>query len=133
MTFHKRLHDVKTNVEATFLKRFCAGWTNDRNWFFYNNKAENICRLLHYEMFKVQWSVNLDEYHHVSQYIVTSASLYCIFHITLMYHAFYSSLCTFMYHVLYIWLCIFTFSLLLIALESKRCQSNNSTWFLSKT
>ena len=22
----KRSHDVKTNVETTFLKRFCAGW-----------------------------------------------------------------------------------------------------------
>ena len=26
MTFQKRSHNVKTNVEAT-LKRFCAGWT----------------------------------------------------------------------------------------------------------
>ena len=26
MTFQKRSRSVKTNVEATFLKRFCAGW-----------------------------------------------------------------------------------------------------------
>ena len=26
MTLQKSWHNVKTNVEATFLKRFCAGW-----------------------------------------------------------------------------------------------------------
>ena len=26
MTFQKRSRSVKTNVEAPFLKRFCAGW-----------------------------------------------------------------------------------------------------------
>ena len=31
MTFQKLPHDVKTNVEATFLKRFCAGWDKDQN------------------------------------------------------------------------------------------------------
>ena len=58
-------------------------------------------------MFKVQWRVNLDEYHHLSQFILASATLYCIFHTTFMYHAFWSSLCTFMYNVLYISLCYF--------------------------
>ena len=58
-------------------------------------------------MFKVQWRLNLDEYHHLSQFILASATLYCIFHITFMYHAFWSSLCTFMYNVLYISLCYF--------------------------
>ena len=51
--------------------------------------------------------VNLDEYHHVSQFILASANLHCIFRITFMYHVYYSSLCTFMYHALYISLCIF--------------------------
>ena len=26
MTFQERLRNVKTNVEETFLKRFCIGW-----------------------------------------------------------------------------------------------------------
>ena len=69
---------------------------------------QKICRLLRYEMFKVQWCMNLDEYHHVSQFNLTSVNLYCIFHKVFMYHAFYSSLCTFMYHVPYISLGIFT-------------------------
>ena len=59
-------------------------------------------------MFKVQWRVNLDEYHRLSQFILASANLYCIFQITFMYHIVCSSLCTFKYHVLYISLCIFT-------------------------
>ena len=28
MTFQKGSHNVKANAEATFLKRFCAGWEN---------------------------------------------------------------------------------------------------------
>ena len=59
-------------------------------------------------MFKVQGRVNLDEYHHVSQFILASANLDCIFHTIFMCHVFYSSLCIFMYHVLYVSLCIFT-------------------------
>ena len=29
MTFQKRSRNLKTNVEATFLKRFCGGWFVD--------------------------------------------------------------------------------------------------------
>ena len=32
MTFHKRSRNVKTNVEATFLKRFCTGWAAGKYW-----------------------------------------------------------------------------------------------------
>ena len=38
MTFQKRSHNVKTNVEATFLKRFCACWdlvTKPISFFLY--------------------------------------------------------------------------------------------------
>ena len=46
-------------------------------------------------MFRVQWYVNLDEYHHLIQFILASENLYCIFHITFMYHILYFSLRTF--------------------------------------
>ena len=32
MTFQKRSDNVKTNVEVTLLKRFCAGWENKWNY-----------------------------------------------------------------------------------------------------
>ena len=48
MTFQKRSHNVKTNVEATFLKRLCAGWVDacllsnkDVNqWKFFKSKGK---------------------------------------------------------------------------------------------
>ena len=59
-------------------------------------------------MFKVQWDVNLDEYNHVSGFILASANPYCIFHITFTDYLLYYSLCTFMYRVLYFSFCTFT-------------------------
>ena len=32
MTFHKRSRNAKTNVEATFLKRFCTSWAAGKYW-----------------------------------------------------------------------------------------------------
>ena len=32
MTFHKRSHNVKTNVEVTFLKSFCTGLAAGKYW-----------------------------------------------------------------------------------------------------
>ena len=42
MKFQKRSHNVKTNVEATFLKRFCASWVNIRRLNFHFQPNFNV-------------------------------------------------------------------------------------------
>ena len=77
-------------------------------------------------MFKVQWYVNLDEYHHLIQFILASKT-YTVFSMLLsctIYCTFHCALLRCSFHVL--------LSLLLITLESKRCQSNDSTLLFIK-
>ena len=90
----------------------------------------NVCKTIRqiiYETFQVQWPVNLDECHRLSQFIFASANLYCVFYIIScnVYFTLHCVLCCTMYCTFH---CAFSdcnfhvsLSFLLIALESKRC------------
>ena len=52
MTFQKPSHNVKTNVEATFLKGFCAGW----EFYACSLRKKCLCSELFWSAFSRIWT-----------------------------------------------------------------------------